>query len=83
MEDLDLSNYIEYKNTGFKYKLIGMITNNGIGMVKHFIAYCKDPIYQTWNKYDDDIVSEVKKEDFQKEVYNFDIPYLLFYQKSS
>ena len=84
MEDLDLSNYIEYKNTGVKYKLIGVITHIGeSGMGGHFIAYCKDPISKSWNKYNDAIVSEVQDQDFQKEVINFAMPYLLFYQKSS
>ena len=84
MEDLDLSNYIQLKNTGVKYKLIGVITHIGeSGMGGHFIAYCKDPISQSWNKYNDAIVSEVQDQDFQKEVINFAMPYLLFYQKSS
>ena len=82
MEELDLSNYIEYKNTGFKYKLIGVITHIGeSGMGGHFIAYCKDPISMSWNKYNDAIVSEVHEQDFQREVINFAMPYLLFYQK--
>ena len=84
MEDLDLSNYIQYRNTGVKYKLIGVITHIGeSGMGGHFIAYCKDPISQSWNKYNDAIVSDVQDQDFQKEVINFAMPYLLFYQKSS
>ena len=84
VEDLDLSNYIQYKNTGVKYKLIGVITHIGeSGMGGHFIAYCKDPISKSWNKYNDAIVSEVQKEDFQREVINFGMPYLLFYQKYS
>jgi len=83
MEELDLSNYIEYKNTGFKYKLIGVISHIGeSGMGGHFIAYCKDPISQLWYKYNDAIVSEVQEQDFQREVINFAMPYLLFYQKS-
>ena len=84
MEDLDLTNYIQYKNTGVKYKLIGVITHIGeSGMGGHFIAYCKDPISKSWNKYNDAIVSDVQEQDFQKEVINFAMPYLLFYQKSS
>jgi ubiquitin C-terminal hydrolase len=80
-EDLNLYNYIEYKNTGCIYKLIGVITHIGeSGMGGHFIAYCKDPISLSWYKYNDAIVSEVQ--DFQKEVINFAMPYLLFYQKN-
>ena len=81
-EEINLYNYIEYKDTGFKYKLIGVITHIGeSGMGGHFIAYCKDPINGEWNKYNDAIVSKV--EDFQNEVINFAMPYLLFYQKCS
>ena len=84
MEDLDLSNYIELKNTGVKYKLIGVITHIGeSGMGGHFIAYCKDPISQSWNKYNDTIVSEVQQQNFQNEAINRSIPYFLFYQKYS
>ena len=79
-EYLDLSNYIEYKNTGYYYKLIGVITHIGeSGMGGHFIAYCRDPLTEKWHKYNDAIVSEVL--DFHNEVINFAMPYLLFYQK--
>jgi len=82
MEDLDLSNYIQLKNTGVKYKLIGVITHMGdSGRVGHFIAYCKDPISQSWYKYNDKIVSEVQN--FQNEIVNSAMPYMLFYQKYS
>ena len=79
-KELDLSNYIEYKDTGSKYSLIGVITHIGeSSMDGHFIAYCRDPITELWYKYNDSFVSEVN--DFQKEVINFSMPYLLFYQK--
>ena len=77
---LDLSNFIEMKNTGFKYRLIGVITHIGeSGMGGHFIAYCKDIFTRNWYKYNDAIVTKV--EDFQTEVINFAMPYLLFYKK--
>ena len=80
-EYLDLLNYIQYNNTGHKYKLIGVITHMGeSGMGGHFIAYCRHPIIdQQWHKYNDAIVTEVN--DFQNEVIIFGMPYLLFYQK--
>ena len=79
-EFLDLSKYIEYINTGYYYKLIGVITHIGeSGMDGHFIAYCRDPLTEIWHKYNDVIVSDVS--DFQQEVINFAMPYLLFYQK--
>ena len=79
-ENLDLNNYIEYKNTGANYKLIGVITHIGeSSMNGHFIAYCRDPISKKkWFKYNDAIVNEVY--DFN-EIINFAMPYLLFYQK--
>jgi ubiquitin C-terminal hydrolase len=80
-EILNLYNYIQLKDTGFNYKLIGVITHIGeSSMSGHFIAYCKDPISQAlWHKFNDAIVNEVS--DFQNEVINFAMPYLLFYQK--
>ncbi len=81
-EYLNLYNYIEYKNTGYNYKLIGVITHIGeSSMSGHFIAYCKDPITNLWIKYNDEIVTDVNN--FQNEVINFAMPYLLFYQKTS
>ena len=78
--DLNLYNYIELKNTGYYYNLIGVITHLGeSSMSGHFIAYCRDPISGLWHKYNDAIVNEVTN--FQKEVIDFGMPYLLFYQK--
>ena len=82
VEELDLTSYIEFKNTGVKYKLIGVITHLGeSGMSGHFIAFCKDPLNFNWYKFNDAIVSPVS--DFKKEVIDFGMPYLLFYQKES
>ena len=79
-QSLNLNNYIEYVNTGYNYELIGVITHIGeSSMSGHFIAYCKDPISNNWHKYNDAIVTEVNN--FQEEVINFAMPYLLFYQK--
>ena len=81
-EHLDLKNYIGLKQTGYSYKLIGVITHIGeSSMSGHFIAYCRDPITNKWYKYNDAIVSDVK--DFNKEVINYANPYLLFYQKTN
>ena len=80
-EDLNLDNYIEKKETGVNYKLIGVITHLGeSGMGGHFIAFCKDPISLKWYKFNDAFVSPV--EDFKKEVIDFGMNYLLFYQKT-
>ena len=79
-EEINLENFIELKNTGFKYKLIGVITHLGeSGMGGHFIAYCLNPINEKWYQYNDSIVNPVN--DFKKDVIDYAIPYLLFYQK--
>ena len=79
-EDLNLNNYIEIKQTGVNYKLIGVITHLGeSGMSGHFIAFCKDPDEKKWYKFNDAIVSPV--ENFKSEVIDYAMPYLLFYQK--
>ena len=58
LEDLNLYNYIQLKDNGFYYKLIGVITHIGeSNMSGHFIAYYKDPIDNQWYKYSDAIVS--------------------------
>ena len=79
-EEINLFKYIEKKDTGYKYILTGVITHIGeSSMSGHFIAYCRDFINGKWYKYNDAIVTEVN--DFQNEVINFGMPYLLFYQK--
>ena len=79
-EELNLSKYIENKESGYMYKLIGVITYLGENYRNgHFFAYCKDPINGKWFKYNDAIVNEVN--DFKKEVLDFAKPYVLFYEK--
>ena len=79
--ELDLSNFIELKETGCYYELFGVITHIGeSGMGGHFIAYCKDMWTNQWLKFNDAIVSKVT--DFKGEVIDFAMPFLLFYQKN-
>ena len=83
-ENLNLYRFIEKKETGYKYKLTGVITNLGeSSMSGHFIAFCKDQANKKLFKYNDSMVDEVK--DFEKEVVNNSniMPYLLFYHKLS
>ena len=78
-EYIDLNKYIQNSNNRSNYKLIGMITHlEESDMNGNFIAYCRDPLFGLWYKYNDAIVSPVN--DFQNEVVNSGIPYLLFYQ---
>ena len=79
-EEIYLNNYIEYKQTGVHYKLIGVITHlGGSDMSGHFIAYCKNPLDERWYQYNDSVINEVH--DFKSEVIDYAMPYLLFYQK--
>jgi ubiquitin C-terminal hydrolase len=77
---LNLYEYVEMKNTGFMYELIGVVTHMGeSGSSGHFIAYCKNPIDNLWYQYNDDLVFPVTN--FVNEVVNYAMPYILFYQK--
>ena len=80
VEYLNLEKYIEMKNTGYYYELLGVITHIGEnGQGGHFIAYCRDPFTNVWSKYNDAIVTEVNN--FKNDILDFANPYLLFYQK--
>ena len=79
-QTLNLSNYIEEKRTGCLYNLIGVVTHMGeSGASGHFIAYCKSPIDGQWYRYNDDLVSKVY--DFKREIMDYAMPYILFFQK--
>ena len=45
----------------------------------HFIATCKSPVDGNWYRYTDAFVDPINN--FQKDVYDFGVPYILFYQK--
>ena len=80
LEYLNLNNYIQMKDTGANYKLIGVVTHMGLsGSSGHFIACCRSPIDEKWYKYNDDIVSPIN--DFKQEIIDYAMPYILFYQK--
>ena len=78
-EEIDLSNFIEFKNLGCIYNLIGVIISCWESEKQNIVAFCRDPIFGIWYKYHDEIVSEVK--DFQKEVIKSSTPDLLVYEK--
>ena len=78
--ELNLYDFIDFKEVGFNYELIGVITQVGeIDMGAHFISYCKSPINNTWYQYNDSFVNEVLN--LKSEVFDTDTPYILFYQK--
>ena len=75
-EYIDINEFIYFKNTPNKYKLIGVVTNFGPSSISgHFIAFCKSFIDGNWYKYNDSIVS---LSNFQ-EAKTTGIPYILFY----
>ena len=77
--ELDITNYVTQKNGKIKYKLIGVITYFGESAFDgHFIAHCLSPIDNEWYTYDDAIVSKI--DDFQKQIIDLGMPYLLFYK---
>ena len=81
-EDLNLFNFIEITDTGFSYKLIGVVTYIGNdGENKKFISYCKNPIDIKWYKFENDFVIPVIN--FQNEIMDYGSPYILFYQKTN
>ena len=79
-EYLNIQNYVKEQNVSNNYKLIGVVSHFGENSESgHFIAYCKSPIDGYWYKYNDDSVTSVN--DFQKEIIDFAMPYILFYQR--
>ena len=82
-EILDLRAYFEASQmVGGIYELIGVVTHMGeSGSSGHFVATCKSPIDHKWYQYNDDLV--FYQSDFQNQILNYAMPYILFYQKRS
>ena len=80
-EYLNIANYIRVKNNNsYNYKIIGVVTHMGeSGASGHFVAYCRSPIDDQWYNYNDDLCFPVN--DFKKNVIDYAMPYILFYQK--
>ena len=77
---INVSNYIENKNSGCIYDLIGVVTHMGDSSENgHFIASCRNPMNNCWYQYNDDLVFPIN--DFNKQVLNYAMPYILFYKK--
>jgi len=63
------------------YNLYGVITHIAqSGPKAHYVATCKSPVDNRWYRYDDSFVNPIT--DIQKEVIDFGVPYILFYQKT-
>ena len=79
-EKIRLKNYILGSSTGYKFKLIGIISKLGEGSSnEHYLAFCKSPIDNCWYRYNNDFVNKVN--DFKKDINDPIFPYILFYQK--
>ena len=80
---LDITNYVILKeNSRIIYNLYGVITHLGeSGPNAHFVASCKSPVDNKWYRYNDAQVSPIQ--DFKRDVYNFGVPYILFYEKEN
>ena len=79
--ELNLSYFIQLRpnNKNIIYDLVGVVTHMGeSGSSGHFIATCKSPIDKLWYQYNDDLVFRV--DDFNNQILNYAMPYILFYQ---
>ena len=80
-KELSLYNYMKFPNTGYNFKLIGIITYNGqVGMGGHYIAYCSDPISNEWYKFDNEKINKInifQLEDINSLIMNYNMPYIL------
>ncbi len=76
-ETIDITQFILLKDIPqMTYDLYGVITHIGRS---YFVAFCKSPVDNKWYKYNDAIVYSINN--VQKEIIEFGIPDVLFYQK--
>jgi len=76
-EQLNLFNYVVFKNGNTYYELYAVICHLGpSSMSGHFVAYCRNRIDKKWYLYNDGIVSLCKNPN----EYQNGLVYILFYQ---
>ena len=82
-EKIDITQFVIQKDKPqITYNLYGVITYIGInGPEANFNASCKSSIDNKWYRFNDSKVNLI--EDFQKEVIDYGIPYILFYRKNN
>ncbi len=79
-KQINISDFVLCKGTGEIYNLYGVITHIGeSGPNAHFVAACRSPVDGKWYRYNDAMVTPI--ENFQRDVYDFGLPYILFYEK--
>ena len=77
---IDITDFVELKTERSIYDLYGIITHIGeSGPNAHFIASCRSPVDKIWYRYNDSLVSVIN--DLQRDMIDFGVPYILFYQK--
>ena len=76
-EQLNLFNYVSFKNGNTVYELYAVICHIGpSSMSGHFIAFCKNRIDKKWYKYNDAFVTLCQNSN----EYRSGMPYILFYK---
>lgn len=79
-EELDLTNFVTFKNVNTKFELYAVICHIGpSSMSGHFVAYCRNRMDQQWYLYNDAIVTLCEKA-FE---YQNKMPYILFYRSTN
>ena len=79
-EKINLFNYVQMKNYGYIYDLIGVVCQfPDFNLNENLISCIKSPIDSQWYSYKDDIVYKVYN--FKKQIKDNLKPYILFYQK--
>ena len=77
-DELDLSKYVEYKNSSKHFYLCGVVSNFGLSNnFGKFEAFCKMEQKSTWYNYNNEQVSACSVD----EVHNKGMQYILFYHK--
>jgi ubiquitin C-terminal hydrolase len=80
-QQINLCNYVENQASGCIYDLIGVVTHMGeSGGSGHFVATCRSPRDNNWYQFNDDLVFPVT--DFNQQILNYAMPYILFYKKN-
>ena len=76
-EEIDLTNYVTYKNINTKFELYAVICHIGpSSMSRHFVAYCRNRMDKKWYLYNEAIVTLCQ----QSYEYQNKMPYILFYR---
>ena len=80
-EILDITNFVSQKDEiKLIYNLYAVITCIN-KLNKYYIASCKSPINNKWYKYNDEKVTPINN--IQKEIIDFEIPLVLFYERKN